>query len=171
MFFVCHLEYMQIWTGWILFFRSEKLKKCTSNFYHHDFPNIMSILKVRASKYLAQFVRYKACIKVNYGRPVSGILKFILADNLPFWILSSWKFSEHIPTWNRTFCFVVMVLLSGTVCQISGILKWSVGRPIKQVKCQKPQKAHQHPLRDVCVRRTSEVTPIKTLRSPWFIHK
>ena len=23
----------------ILFFGSEKLKKCTNNFYHHDFPN------------------------------------------------------------------------------------------------------------------------------------
>ena len=26
------------------------------------------------------------------------------------------------------------------------------GRPIKQVKFQKPQKAHLHPLRDVCVK-------------------
>ena len=38
---------MQIWTKClvlkkvkiILFFGSEKLKKCTDNFHHHDFPN------------------------------------------------------------------------------------------------------------------------------------
>ena len=29
----------------ILFFESEKLKKCTNNFYHHDFP-VSGILKV-----------------------------------------------------------------------------------------------------------------------------
>ena len=45
-------------------------------------------------------------------------------------------------------------MLYGTVCQISGILKLVMadGRPIKQVKFQNPQKAHLHPLRDVCVK-------------------
>ena len=46
-----------------------------------------------------------------------------MANNRPFWICSSWRFPEHILTWNRTFSFIVMVLLSGTSCQISGIEK------------------------------------------------
>ena len=40
------------------------------------------------------------------------------SHNRSFWICSSWTFPEHILTWNRTFCFMVMVLLSGTSCQI-----------------------------------------------------
>ena len=47
-----------------------------------------------------------------------------MANNRPFWMCSSWRFPEHILTWNRTFCFIVMVLLSGTSCQISGIDKF-----------------------------------------------
>ena len=47
LFFVWQLEFMQIWTECpalkkveiILFFGSDKLKKCTNNFYPHDFPN------------------------------------------------------------------------------------------------------------------------------------
>ena len=78
--------------------------------------------------------------KVNYGwwsdilningltiwHDLSGIrhvLKLIVSNNRPIWIWSSWKFSENIPTWNRTFCLVGMVYLSGTACQISAILK------------------------------------------------
>ena len=31
------------------------------------------------------------------------------------------------------------------------------GRPIRQVKFQKPQKAHLHPLTDVCVSKIKEI--------------
>ena len=56
---------LQIWTGcpvfikieMILFFGSEKLKKCTNNFYHHDFPNYANF---EAFNYLARFVQYQA---------------------------------------------------------------------------------------------------------------
>ena len=48
-----------------------------------------------------------------------------------------------------------MVQLYGTICQILGILHlvMAYGRPIKQVKFKKPQKAHLHPLRDVRVKK------------------
>ena len=98
-FFVHHLEFMQIWTEClvlkkveiILFFGSEKLKKCTN-----DIPNY------------ANFEGWSISLSGTVC-PVSGILKLIMADDRPFWIWSSWKFSRHFPTWNRTFCFVVMV--------------------------------------------------------------
>ena len=53
--------------------------------------------------------------------PVSGILKLIMAYDWP-----SWKFSEHIPTWNRTFCFVVPVL--------NGLAIWQGLSNIRHIK-------------------------------------
>ena len=35
----------------------------------------------------------------------SGILKLIMAESRSFFIWSSFSFSGHIPSWNRTFCF------------------------------------------------------------------
>ena len=64
--------------------------------------------------------------------------KLIMADGRLFWIWTSLIFSEHIPTWNRTFHFIVMVELSGMFCHISRILKvimadW-VGKISKNLK-------------------------------------
>ena len=41
-----------------------------------------------------------------------------MAADRPSWIRSNWNFSRHIPTWNCTFCSIVMVYLSGPVFQI-----------------------------------------------------
>ena len=98
---------LAIWSG------LKKLWQIIGHFGRHDLVSVRILPNFELIRAISELdIWYKfwsETWKSWVNRVNENICRSKVAASRPFSILSCWNFSWYIPTWNCTFCFIVMV--------------------------------------------------------------